>query len=147
MPDVFTIAKRSEVMAAIRSRGNKETEMEAIRILRIHRINGWRRGIKINIRHPNQKRIVTIRPDFVFRTLKIAVFIDGEFWHGHPTKARIPKTRTEWWTKKIEGNRARDRLQNRLLRDRGWIVVRIWQFELKTPIIFRKLGKAGLSIK
>lgn len=134
-------------MAAIRSRGNRETEMEAIRLFRIHRINGWRRGIKINIRHPDRKRPVTIRPDFVFRALKIAIFIDGEFWHGHPTKARIPKTRTEWWTRKIEGNKARDRLQNRLLRNCGWTVIRIWQFELKTQMFFRKLNKAGLPIK
>ncbi len=130
-------------MAAIRSRGNAETELAAIRVFRAHLITGWRRGITLRIPASEAKPRL-IRPDFVFHARRLAVFIDGEFWHGHPTRARIPKTRTVWWRNKIEGNKARDRRQNRLLRNHGWTVVRIWQFELKTAAALRKLAKVGL---
>ena len=68
-------------------------------------------------------------------------------WHGHPTRAKIPATRREWWLAKIEGNKARDRMQNRLLRKNGWRVVRIWGHELErkhVPKALRKLRAAGL---
>ena len=76
MPDVFTKAKRSEVMSRIRGRGNKDTELALAKLLRRHRITGWRR---------NQP--VFGKPDFVFPKLKLAVFVDGCFWHGCPKHA------------------------------------------------------------
>lgn len=152
MPDVFTKSKRSDVMSCIRSRGNEETEVAATRLFRKFKITGWRRSQRLRFEVLGSWCLV--RPDFVFRKKQVAVFIDGEFWHGHPTRARIPKTRTAWWKKKIEGNQARDKRQNRLLRKHGWTVVRIWQFELprksagracpKTCAALRKLAKAGL---
>jgi DNA mismatch endonuclease, patch repair protein len=142
MSDVFSRAKRSEVMSRIRSRGNKGTELAAITLFRKLKITGWRRGQRL--RYDVIGSSCLVRPDFVFRKQRIAVFIDGEFWHGHPTRARIPKTRTAWWRKKIEGNRARDKRQNRLLRKHGWTVIRIWQFELKTAAALRKLDLADL---
>ena len=150
MPDVFTESKRSEVMSLIRSAGNKATEMEMIRVFRGHGITGWRRGRKVKISEtgnvkPGETRI--IRPDFLFPERKIALFVDGEFWHGHPTRCRIPKTRRAWWQAKIEGNKARDRRQNRLLRKNGWKVVRIWQHELERKHVsraLRKLRTAGM---
>ena len=86
---------------------------------------------------------IRIRPDFLFRFSKTVVFMDAEFWHGHPTRCRIPETRREWWAAKIEGNRRRDRLQNRSLRADGWTVVRVWQHELKTSVVLRKLKQGG----
>jgi len=74
--------------------------------------------------------------------------MDGDFWHGHPTRAKIPATRREWWKAKIEGNKKRDRMQNRLLRNNGWTVIRIWQHELTPkhlPKAMRKLRAAGLD--
>lgn len=142
MPDIFTKAKRGDVMSRIRSFGNKETEVAASKLFRELGITGWRRNRRLRFVVLGSSCFV--RPDFIFRKLKTAVFIDGEFWHGHPTRARIPKTRTAWWRKKIEGNKARDRRQNRILRQHGWTVVRIWQFELKTAAALRKLTKAGL---
>lgn len=144
MTDIFTKAKRSEVMSRIRSGGNEETELALIRIFRAEGITGWRRGKRLRFDAGGKK--TGIRPDFVFPERKLAVFVDGEFWHGHPTRARIPKTRTAWWTAKIAGNKARDRMQNRLLRQGGWKVVRIWQYQL-TPKhrhwALRKLRAAG----
>lgn len=153
MPDVFTKSKRSEVMSRIRSTGNKATELAMIRVFRSQRITGWRRGRRLLLLESGvgrsdtgEKRI--LRPDFVFSDRKIAVFVDGAFWHGHPTRAKVPATRREWWLAKIEGNKARDRRQNRLLRKNGWKVVRIWQHELERKHLrqaLRKLRTAGLG--
>ena len=77
--DVFTKKKRSQVMAAIRSRGNKDTELKLATILRAAHITGWRRHQPI----PG-------RPDFVFRRARLAIFVDGCFWHGCPKHGRKP---------------------------------------------------------
>lgn len=129
-------------MSRVRSRGNKLTELALIKIFREQGIAGWRRGRTIVV--SEQGRKVVIRPDFTFHRQRIAVFVDGEFWHGHPRRAKIPQTNREFWIGKIGKNRARDRLQNRLLRQRNWIVVRIWQFELRSTLSLRKLKKAGV---
>jgi DNA mismatch endonuclease, patch repair protein len=143
--DVFTKSKRSEVMSAIRSAGNRETELVMVALLRELDITGWRRGQKLRFLVRGSSCIV--RPDILFRRERIAVFLDGEFWHGHPRLCRIPATRREWWKAKIETNKRRDRRQNRLLRRNGWTVVRIWQHEL-TPKhrakALRKLRYTGL---
>ena len=70
MADVFTQAKRSEVMSRIRSRGNRDTELALAKLFRRHGITGWRR---------NQH--VFGKPDFIFPKLHMAVFVDGCFWH------------------------------------------------------------------
>lgn len=72
-----------------------------------------------------------VKPDFVFPKLRVALFVDGCFWHGCPRHATWPKTRAAFWKNKIETNRARDRRVNSALRKRGWVVVRVWQHELK----------------
>jgi DNA mismatch endonuclease (patch repair protein) len=103
MPDVFTKAKRSDVMSRIRSRGNKDTELALRRVFRAHGITGWRRQIQIQgraalMRGPNvtaaqQRRpTVRVRPDFVFPKLRLAVFVDGCFWHGCPLHETRPRT-------------------------------------------------------
>lgn len=120
MSDMFTPEERSRIMARIRSRGNSATELRFVRVLRRHRIKGWRRGSKL----PG-------RPDFVFCRERVAVFIDGDFWHGNPKCFRVPKSNVEYWTGKILGNRRRDRAVNRALTALGWRVVRFWQSSLQ----------------
>src|SRR5271167_2878563 len=71
------------------------------------------------------------RPDFVFPKLKLAVFVDGCFWHGCPKHATQPAINRAFWKKKFARNKARDQIVNRTLRQRGWKVLRIWQHELK----------------
>ncbi|MSU41216.1 MAG: very short patch repair endonuclease [Pedosphaera sp.] len=122
MPDVFTKAKRSQVMARIRGHGNKETELALIRIFRAHRITGWRRH-----------QPVFGKPDFVFPKLRLAVFVDGCFWHGCPKHGTRPKQNRKFWDVKIARNKARDREVGRALRKRGWRVVRIWEHALAKP--------------
>jgi DNA mismatch endonuclease (patch repair protein) len=67
--------------------------------------------------------------DVVFPRVKVAVFVDGCFWHGCPEHYRIPQTNTEYWDDKITGNCRRDLHTNSVLRDAGWTVVRIWEHE------------------
>lgn len=143
MPDVLTPEQRRRCMTAIRSSGNRATELAIMKVFREMRITGWRRGQTVIL--TDNKNPHRVRPDFLFRTERIAVFVDGEFWHGHPTKCRIPQTRRDWWSTKIEGNKQRDRLQNRLLRRAGWQVIRVWQSEIGTCICKQKLRRKGLS--
>jgi DNA mismatch endonuclease (patch repair protein) len=73
------------------------------------------------------------KPDVVFRRWRVAVFVDGAFWHGHPSKfspGRLPK----WWEKKILANQARDRRADAELRRLGWRVVRIWDIEVRKNV-------------
>jgi len=122
MPDVFTIAKRSEVMSRIRSKENKDTELKLASLFRQSAIKGWRR---------NQRLLG--RPDFVFRTSKVAVFVDGCFWHGCPRCYRPPRSNLEYWNAKHMRNRKRDRIVTKELRRMGWTVVRVWEHELRSP--------------
>ena len=120
MADVFDAAKRSEIMSRVRSRGNLATEVQLLRFFRAQRIRGWRRTFPL-FGHP----------DFVFPKDRLAVFVDGCFWHGCPHHGSIPATNTDFWLDKIERNKARDRLVNRELRSQGWYILRFWQHELK----------------
>jgi DNA mismatch endonuclease (patch repair protein) len=139
MPDVFTKAKRSEVMSRIRSRGNKETELALARLLRRHRITGWRRHFQVRIAergmrnsgaHGVTRPAFRVKPDFVFRQVRLALFVDGCFWHGCPKHATKPKNNRAFWQKKLAGNKARDQLVTRRLRRAGWRVQRVWEHEL-----------------
>jgi DNA mismatch endonuclease (patch repair protein) len=108
-------------MARVKSRGNQSTELRFAALLKFQGITGWRRGSEL----PG-------RPDFVFPKLKLAVFVDGCFWHGCPFHATQPKQNAKFWREKIARNQARDRLVNRTLRKRGWRVLRIWEHEFKS---------------
>jgi DNA mismatch endonuclease (patch repair protein) len=131
MPDVFSKSKRSTVMAKIRSHGNKSTELKLASILRAQGISGWRR---------NQSLIG--RPDFVFPRERVAIFVDGCFWHGCRWHGRKPGSNQEYWDAKLERNRRRDRLVTRALRALGWRVIRIWEHELGSPRLLAKLQRA-----
>ena len=120
MADVFSKKKRSEVMSLIRGHGNKETELAMIRVFREQGITGWRR-----------KQAVFGKPDFVFYAFRLAVFVDGCFWHCCPTHRTRPKNNQEFWEKKLGANCARDREVTRELKAKGWRVLRIWEHELK----------------
>ena len=130
MADVFSRSKRSEVMSRIRSRGNQSTEVAFVGVWRRHGISGWRRNYPL-----------FGRPDFVFPKAKIAVFVDGCFWHGCPAHFRPPKTNRRFWQNKIAKNIARDRAVSRRLRRQGWHVFRFWEHDIKQKTIARKLGR------
>lgn len=119
MSDVFSIRKRSEVMSRIRSSGNKDTELALVRLFRNEGISGWRR------RWP-----LTGKPDFVFRETRVAIFVDGCFWHGCSKHSRPPQSNQSYWRSKMIRNKARDRSVTRALRKKGWRVLRVWEHEL-----------------
>ena len=141
MPDVFTKAKRSEVMSRIRGRGNKDTELALARLLRANGITGWRRHVQVRIAdcglrrsgaHGVTRPTFRVKPDFVFRQVRLALFVDGCFWHGCPKHATKPANNRAFWKKKLAGNKTRDRLVNRALRRSGWRVVRVWEHQLQS---------------
>ena len=156
MADVFSKLKRSEVMSRIRSRGNRDTELALAKIFRRHKITGWRRQVETNISpRPSPPKSVNspcpspgfatlsrsrgrgtrgegvrVKPDFVFQRLKLAISVDGCFWHGCPKHATKPKNNREFWRRKLAANKKRDALVTRMLRRTGWRVLRIWEHEL-----------------
>lgn len=138
MTDWLTREQRSRNMASIRSKGNKTTEECFVKLLRANRIFGWRRHQKL----PG-------RPDFIFKKKRLAVFIDGCFWHGCPRCYRLPEDNRPYWKEKVVSNRHRDRRNARQLRAGGWKVVRIWEHELADTegqaCAMKKLNKALIA--
>jgi len=118
--DVLTVEQRRKNMQAIRSRDTK-AELALAKLL-------WSRGH----RYRKNNKTVFGRPDLTFKGLKIAVFVDSEFFHGRDwetQKHRIKSNREFWW-KKIEGNMKRDLLVINKLESEGWIVLRFWDKEV-----------------
>jgi DNA mismatch endonuclease (patch repair protein) len=117
--DIFTKTKRSEVMSRIRGRGNRTTELAMMKLFRRHGITGWRR---------NQP--VFGKPDFIFHKKRVALFVDGCFWHDCPRHGHRPKSNREFWRRKLDKNRKRDRRVSMELKRSGWKVVRFWEHQL-----------------
>lgn len=120
MSDIFDKNKRSKIMSVIKSSKNVSTELKLISIFREYQIKGWLRKYKIKG-----------KPDFVFKSKKIAIFVDGCFWHGHNCRNTKPKDNSDYWLLKIEKNQLRDiRITNYLI-NKHWKVIRIWECELQ----------------
>jgi DNA mismatch endonuclease (patch repair protein) len=130
MGDVYSRAKRSQVMASVRGRGNKTTEGRFRELAEEAGLWDWRE-------HPKE---VYGSPDFVFDAHRVAIFVDGCFWHGCALCRNVPATNVDFWSKKIQGTKARDEVVNRTLEESGWQVLRFWEHELK-----RKNREAALA--
>ncbi|MHB8777219.1 MAG: very short patch repair endonuclease [Anaerolineales bacterium] len=76
-------------------------------------------------------RTIIGKPDIVFRRKKIIIFIDSDFWHGHPKRFIMPMTNYKYWFKKITRNKERDKQVTRELRSKGWKVIRLWEYDIK----------------
>ena len=119
--DKFTKEMRSQLMEAIKS---KNTSIERELASRL-----WKAGL----RYRKNPKNIPGTPDLAFPGKKVAIFVDGEFWHGKDwerTESKIGTNR-EFWHKKIERNMERDREVNRRLSDEGWTVIRFWGKEIK----------------
>lgn len=130
MADVFSKKKRSEIMSKIKSEGTS-AEITVFRFLR-------REGVYF------QKHYKKIKgsPDIALPRKKIAVFIDGDFWHGwnfNKSKERLPE---KYWRSKIESNILRNKRQRREMKRKGWKILRVWEHELK-----KRKNKTLLRIK
>lgn len=123
-------------------------------VFRAEGITGWRRQVKIRLRASGGRSPGTagtergsgsrgVRPDFVFRERRVAVFVDGCFWHACPRHGTKPKDHAAFWRRKLEANVARDRRVTRALRRDGWTVVRIWEHALRA----RESGRLAARLR
>ena len=123
MPDVFSAEERSRIMAGIKTQ-DTEPELVLRRALWSIGVRGWR----------CHREDLPGRPDIAFGRARLAVFVDGAFWHGHPSKFKAGQS-GQFWDRKIGQNKARDRRVNTELASHGWTVHRVWDFEvLDDPI-------------
>jgi DNA mismatch endonuclease (patch repair protein) len=129
---------RSENMRRIKS---KNTSIE-----KILRKALWNKGVRYR---KNCKDIIG-KPDLCFKKYKIAVFCDSEFWHGKDyLEGRIPKTNKDYWEKKFQRNIKRDEEVNKILKEKGWIVLRFWGKDIikNTEEIISEIKKRKKSIE
>ncbi|MGZ5011026.1 MAG: very short patch repair endonuclease [Methylobacter sp.] len=118
MADTLTPEQRRRCMSNVRNK-NTGLEMKLRRAL-------WKTGLRyrVNSKQPG-------KPDIVFPKRKLAVFVDGCFWHGCPIHGTKPETNAEFWQTKIKVNRERDLRVTSQLTDLGWTVIRVWEHEIK----------------
>ena len=116
--DPLTPEKRSERMARVRAR-DTQLEIRFRRALWASGLRGWRCNV----------RSVYGTPDIAWMGRRVAVFVDSAWWHGHPSRWK-PGRHGAWWDEKIARNRRRDEAVNTALRDQGWTVIRVWDFEI-----------------
>src|SRR5262245_2522177 len=123
MADIFSKAKRPRLMGAIRGKNAKSTELRIRTLFKQARINGWRRNVGG----------LPGSPDFVFRDARLAIFVDGCFWHscGRCTRNLRPASNGTFWADKFRKNKLRDQRVRRYLNKQGWSVLRIWEHEIK----------------
>lgn len=137
MADVLTREQRSFNMSMIKG-SNTKPELALRKALYANNARGYRI-------HP----AITGKPDIVFRKKKLAVFVDGCFWHKCPKCFTKPANNKTFWIEKIDSNVKRDKKVNTLLNNSGWTVIRIWEHEIKNNLnkccqrIFKELNIKG----
>jgi DNA mismatch endonuclease (patch repair protein) len=117
--DTFSKKQRSDIMRAVKSKGNASTEIALIKLFKLYRLTGWRRNAKL-----------LGNPDLYFPIKKIVVFADGCFWHGCRCKV-LPASNEYYWNEKIKRNITRDKKITRELKRQGYIVFRIKECQIK----------------
>ena len=120
MVDRVTKEVRSKIMAMVPTKGTK-TELALRKAIWTVGLRGWKANVSS----------VLGRPDIAFSRWRIAVFVDGCFWHGCKKCKNIPESNREYWESHIRENKKRDRRIDRKLRSNGWLVIRFWEHELK----------------
>jgi DNA mismatch endonuclease (patch repair protein) len=129
MVDTVSVTTRSEIMSRVRSKDTRP-EMTVRRL--IH---------KAGFRYRLHVADLPGRPDLVFPKRKKVIFIHGCFWHSHTgcQHARVPKSRTSFWTAKFESNKTRDERNIDALTQAGWKVLVLWECELSKPDLIKKI--------
>lgn len=117
-------AARSRLMGRVRHSGTTP-ELLLRRAL-------WSAGLRYRLQ---TKTRLPGSPDITFPRVKVAIFVDGCFWHGCPLHGTRPKTRSEFWSAKINRNQARDLEVDAKLAAMGWVVVRLWEHEVTTSLV------------
>lgn len=122
---------RSKIMASVRSRDNRSTEQRMQKLLRQLQLRGYRRQWPVRG-----------KPDFAWPKSKVALFIDGCWWHGCPRckRCKIPsKSNSAFWRAKVASNKHRDARVSRYLRAQGWVVLRVWECVIEHPRTISRL--------
>lgn len=124
-------AARSRLMARVRRSG---TAPELCLRRALHRA-----GLRYRLTSGKQ---LPGTPDIALRRSRVAVFVDGCFWHGCPKHGSMPKTNADFWNAKFRRNKRRDREANRALQRLGWDVVRVWEHDVRTKpeVIVRRIS-------
>jgi DNA mismatch endonuclease (patch repair protein) len=122
--------KRSAIMASVKGRGNTTTELPMEKLIRAARLWGYRKHLPL----PG-------RPDFSWPRKKVAVFVDGCFWHGCRCKY-LPRSNRSFWRAKLIANKARDKRVAQSLRRRGWKVLRIKECAVKRGSAIKRIARA-----
>jgi DNA mismatch endonuclease (patch repair protein) len=131
MPDNLKPEDRKKTMKAVKGKGTK-LERRLSAMLAGMRIKGWRKNAND----------VSGKPDIVFDVQKIAIFIDGCFWHGCPIcQRKLPETNKSYWERKINRNIELAREYKQILEENGWQVIRIWEHEIKKTSDREKVRK------
>lgn len=128
---------RKKNMSRIRSRGNRSTE----RRLRSSLVGAGMSGFKMHLASLPGK------PDFAFPQYKVAVFVDGCFWHGCPECYVRPKSSQGYWDQKLSRNKSRDVKVNAELEEMGWVSIRIWEHVMKQPAEARRIVSDALNLR
>lgn len=134
-----TPAARTANMRAITSRGNRTTECRFRSLVAGSGIRGWKMHV---VGVPGS-------PDFFFPQERIAVFVDGCFWHGCPKCGHVPKTNRPYWSRKFARNKRRDAQVGRILRASGMKVLRFWECQVRDrpALCLRKLASLLTSLQ
>lgn len=119
--DPLNRRQRSYCMSCIRG---KDTKPEILL-----RKSLWAAGFRYRL-----KNALPGRPDLVFQSRRVVLFVDGCFWHRCPEHYQAPKNNAEFWRQKIDGNVSRDKEISALLESMGWTVVRIWEHQIRTDL-------------
>lgn len=122
--DTFSPAERSEIMRRVQGR-DTTIEMQLRRALWAMGLRGYRVDVR---RLPG-------RPDIAYGRARVAVFVDGCFWHGCAKHCRMPSSNREYWERKIGRNMERDKASSLALRKSGWLVIRLWEHQLRADPI------------
>ncbi|MET7271510.1 very short patch repair endonuclease [Streptomyces flaveolus] len=126
MPEV--VPSSAAVSARMSRQGSRDTAPE-VAVRRLLHASGLR--YRVNVPVPGMPRRTI---DIVFPRVKLAIFLDGCFWHGCPQHATQPKANAAWWRSKLDKNMARDRETSEHLRQQGWTVLRFWEHEAPDAI-------------
>lgn len=122
---------RSRIMASVKSQGNRTTELAMKTVLRRAGLGGYRKHWP-----------VAGKPDFAWPRLKIALFVDGCFWHGCPRCNRPSKSNLAFWRKKLDDNERRDQRVAQRLRRTGWSVLRVWECRVEARSTVSRIRRA-----
>jgi DNA mismatch endonuclease (patch repair protein) len=144
-------------MSSIRSRAPKASSGVVRKVMQAVRRRDTtpeiviRRGLfEVGLRYRvNSHPVPTlpIKADVIFPRARVAVFVDGCFWHGCPRHFRLPRANTSWWKEKVEDNVRRDRRNTKLLKRSGWRVVRIWEHEVTSGAVSKMVSRVVALVR